>query len=83
MYISGKMVKFDSDTINGLFKLPNIPHDEYNQYIEHYLNLDDILAYLIAFITIWKFSIKGSVTFNSKAITYEDTKVWYYFLMAH
>lgn len=80
VYVWGKMVKFDSATINGLFKLPNIPWDEYHQYLEQHLNLNKVLAYLTILSIVWKYSKEGSATFSTKAIAYEETKAWYYFL---
>lgn len=80
VYVRGKSVKINNATINRLYKLPNIHKDGYHQYLEHELNLDEVLDDLTLLCIVWKFLKEESATFHSKAINNAKVKAWYYFV---
>lgn len=80
--MQGKAVPFDSVTINNLYDMPNIPYDDYTNYLENHLNLDEVLKFLTILRIEWKIAKDGSSTFSVSSIQFEEHKAWYYFIVA-
>ncbi|EOY03178.1 Uncharacterized protein TCM_017750 [Theobroma cacao] len=47
IFIRGRQVPFDTLTINQFYNTPNIENDEYSQFVNGDINLDEVLGYLI------------------------------------
>lgn len=74
VYVQGKTVPFDNKTINCLYGMLNIPYDEYVDYLEHHLVLDEVLALLTIFGIEWKILKDENSTSSVRAIQFEEHK---------
>lgn len=66
VFVQGKMVLFDSKTINAYYQLPNLEDDYYTTYWEEELDLDQFITALCRPWVEWKLNNEEVVTFLMK-----------------
>lgn len=64
----GKVIPFESKTINNLYGMPNIEYDAYKDYLNNHLALDKVFHYLSITSIEWKIGKDRTSTFSVHAI---------------
>lgn len=81
VFVRGKMVPFDRTTINRLYHLPDIEHDEYSTYAREELDLEQVILKLCRPGTQWKFRGHEALSFKTSELSVTN-KVWHSFICA-
>ncbi|EOY08969.1 Uncharacterized protein TCM_024271 [Theobroma cacao] len=75
----GTKVPFNAHTINQFYNTLDIENDEYDQFVNGDINLDEVLRSLSILGTEWQVHKGVVISFKANAMD-NDYKVWYHFV---